>query len=107
MPSKKEGFGIVFIEAMHYGLPVIAGSIDGSADALCNGRLGVLVNPDDQVEINNALQKVIAQKEKYLPNRELLMQHFSYAAYKSKLSQLVHTLFSLAGCIGVGIENIS
>lgn len=29
MPSKKEGFGIVFIEAMYYGKPVIAGNKDG------------------------------------------------------------------------------
>ena len=47
MPSKKEGFGIVFIEAMHYGLPVIAGNKDGSVDALCNGRLGIFfLNPE-------------------------------------------------------------
>jgi len=44
MPSVKEGFGIVFIEAMFYGLPVIAGNLDGSVDALANGRLGLLIN---------------------------------------------------------------
>ena len=45
MPSTKEGFGIIFIEAMFYGKPVIAGNKDGSADALQNGTLGILVNP--------------------------------------------------------------
>ena len=45
MPSMKEGFGIVFIEAMCIGLPVIAGNKDGSVDALCNGKLGILVDP--------------------------------------------------------------
>jgi phosphatidyl-myo-inositol dimannoside synthase len=66
MPSKKEGFGIVFIEAMHYGLPVIAGNKDGSADALCNGKLGLLVNPDDVQEITEAIEKIILKKEQYL-----------------------------------------
>lgn len=107
MPSKKEGFGIVFIEAMHYGLPVIAGSKDGSADALCNGKLGVLVNPDSQDEINEAVKKVIGNREKYLPNKELLLECFSYSAYTNKLKQLLHPLFSLAGCMSVYISNIN
>jgi glycosyltransferase involved in cell wall biosynthesis len=48
MPSEKEGFGIVFIEAMYYNKPVIAGNKDGSADALLNGKLGLLVNPSSK-----------------------------------------------------------
>ena len=34
MPSIKEGFGIVFIEAMFYGKQVIAGNADGHAHGL-------------------------------------------------------------------------
>ncbi|RZK35794.1 MAG: glycosyltransferase family 1 protein, partial [Pedobacter sp.] len=51
MPSKKEGFGIVFIESAACGCPVMAGNQDGSSDALLNGELGILVNPDHQKEI--------------------------------------------------------
>jgi len=46
MPSTGEGFGIVFLEAMGCGTPVVAGNRDGSVDALANGRLGCLVDPN-------------------------------------------------------------
>jgi glycosyltransferase involved in cell wall biosynthesis len=47
MPSTGEGFGIVFLEAMACGTPVLAGDVDGSVDALDHGRLGRLVDPND------------------------------------------------------------
>lgn len=92
MPSKKEGFGIAFIEAMYYGKPVIAGNKDGSVDALLNGKLGLLVNPDSEEEISQALRKIISNRQQYLPNHQLLMQHFSYEVYKNNLKQTIALL---------------
>lgn len=45
LASAGEGFGIVFLEAMGCGTPVLAGNRDGSVDALQGGRLGALVDP--------------------------------------------------------------
>ncbi len=89
MPSKKEGFGIVFIEAMFYGLPVIAGNKDGSTDALLQGRLGVLVDPDDQAAITEAIKKVMVNSTEYKPSPQLLMQHFGFDVYKQKLQNIL------------------
>ena len=89
MPSQKEGFGIVFIEAMFYGKAVIAGNKDGSVDALKNGTFGLLVNPDSQQQITDAITEVINHKEKYIPHHEAVMEHFSFPVYKEKLRRIV------------------
>ena len=86
MPSRKEGFGIVFIEAMYYGLPVIAGNVDGSSDALLFGELGKLVNPMDLGEIAESIINIIENKQAFTPSQELLNEHFGYEAYKRKLA---------------------
>ncbi len=92
MPSKKEGFGIVFIEAMYYGKPVIAGNKDGSVDALDNGKLGLLVDPDNLGEITAAITKVINSTAAYLPQRQHVMDRFSFPAYKQNLSKILATI---------------
>ena len=45
LPSTGEGFGIVFLEALGCGKPVLAGNSDGSADPLADGRFGLLIDP--------------------------------------------------------------
>lgn len=89
MPSRGEGFGIVFIEAMYYGLPVIAGNADGSADALLQGRLGQLVNPENIEDITIAIANVLENQTSFIPDRKLLMQHFSYEVYQEKLEAII------------------
>ena len=59
MPSKGEGFGIVFLEALACGRPVICGNKDGSVDAVLNGKLGILVNPDSINQIAEAIINVL------------------------------------------------
>lgn len=57
MPSKREGFGIVYLEALACGKPALGGNQDGAVDALCHGELGALVDPDD----TNAIAKTLIQ----------------------------------------------
>jgi phosphatidylinositol alpha-1,6-mannosyltransferase len=101
MPSEKEGFGIVFIEAMFYGLPVIAGNKDGSVDALCNGELGTIVNPDNLDEIINAIQKILHNPGAFKPNQQKLKEQFSYEWYKRKLYGCLRMLLPTANMVEI------
>ena len=59
MPSTKEGFGIVFLEAAACGKPVIGGRLDGTVDALDHGKLGILVDPHSPAEIADAVLSAV------------------------------------------------
>jgi phosphatidyl-myo-inositol dimannoside synthase len=92
MPSEKEGFGLVFIEAMYYGIPVIAGNKDGSADALRHGELGQLVNPSDIDQITSAITKALDQQNHYKAETEKVNKYFGYAIYKNNLQGILNSL---------------
>lgn len=53
MPSTGEGLGLVFLEALACGTPVIAGSGDGGAEAVAG--MGRAVDPNDPVALEEAL----------------------------------------------------
>lgn len=89
MPSQNEGFGITFIEAGLYGLTNIAGNIDGSRDALLDGALGELIDPNNIDEIATAIQKVAANPENLseqnrIARQKTTLEYFSFE-YFAKL----------------------
>lgn len=93
MPSKGEGFGIVYLEAMACGLPVIAGNKDGSTEALQFGKLGTLIDPDSTEELFHALEFVLKKNE--VPRAKELQQQvtqlFSFDQFQNRLQQIIKT----------------
>ncbi|MDY7012267.1 MAG: glycosyltransferase [Cyanobacteriota bacterium] len=47
IPSEEEGFGIVYREMLACGKTVLGGDRDGAVEALRQGTLGALVDPDN------------------------------------------------------------
>ena len=90
MPSYNEGFGIVFIEAMYYGLPVIAGNKDGSVDALLNGKLGTLIDPMDIEALKNAIESNFKNSNNSKVDKDVLMANFGYEVYKEKINGILN-----------------
>ena len=58
-----EGFGIVFLEAMEAGLPIVATDVGGQTDFLAAGKNALLVEPDDIGGFSAAIQQLIDQPE--------------------------------------------
>ncbi|HZP99714.1 MAG TPA: glycosyltransferase family 4 protein [Reyranella sp.] len=60
MPSVQEGFGIVYLEAAACGLRVVGGRGGGSADAIPDERVGILVDPEEDGALVDAIIRMLA-----------------------------------------------
>jgi phosphatidylinositol alpha-1,6-mannosyltransferase len=59
LPSKKEGFGIVFLEAWQHGLPIVCGNKDASPEVVNDGEDGFTVDPDSAEAVASAISKLL------------------------------------------------
>lgn len=62
--SKHEGFGLVYVEAMSVGLPIIAGNVGGQLDFIKNNKNGYLVKSDDVFGLVLAIDKLKVESER-------------------------------------------
>ncbi len=103
MPSTGEGFGIVFLEALACGKPVLAGNCDGSTDPLADGELGLLVDPTDTDAISKAivgaLRKDIVHPILFKPHelREEVIRRFGRVAFRKRLEEVLRPLLKQFG----------
>jgi phosphatidylinositol alpha-1,6-mannosyltransferase len=63
MPSLTEGFGLVFIEAMRRGLPVISSRSDAGAEVNGDGETGFAVSRDDKEKLADALVALLRERD--------------------------------------------
>ncbi|MEM9944683.1 MAG: glycosyltransferase, partial [Cyanobacteria bacterium P01_D01_bin.36] len=92
MPSK-EGFGIVYLEAMACAVPVIAGDDDGSADPVQDGRVGWQVPHRDPEAVAAACMEALTGEDKRCDGawlRSQTLSKFSAPALVAKIDKLIH-----------------
>lgn len=73
LPSYREGFGTVIIEAAACKTPAIAYRIDGIIDAIEDGHSGILVNKGDSKALELAMKSMTLN-----PNRAVQMGEYAY-----------------------------
>jgi len=60
MPSRGDGFGLVYLEAMRAGLPVVAARGGAAEEVVADGTTGLLVDPASPEELTAALSRLLA-----------------------------------------------
>jgi glycosyltransferase involved in cell wall biosynthesis len=86
MPSRGEGFGFVFLEALASGVPTIGSKLDGGREALLQGELGLLVDPTNLTEIEAAIREALERPVRMVPDR---LDHFSFRNFVARTAAIV------------------
>ena len=95
LPSTGEGFGLVFLEAMALGKPVIGVASGGTLDIIRDGRNGILVPPPktDPAALENALARLLADPAlRQSMGREgarIVAEEYSVAAFQQSLERIL------------------
>jgi glycosyltransferase involved in cell wall biosynthesis len=90
VPSRREGLGIVALEAMAVGRPVVASRVGGLVETVEDGVDGILVPPDDPAALREALRRLplpapgAAAVDRHRPD-EVAARHI--AAYERAVSE--------------------
>lgn len=64
VPSSYEGYGIVYVEGMGFGLPAIASTAGAASEIITHGQDGFLVAPGDGVALASHVESLIRDRER-------------------------------------------
>jgi phosphatidylinositol alpha-1,6-mannosyltransferase len=96
LPSKNEGFGIVYLEAMARAKPVVAARAGGVPDVVIDGQTGVLVEYGDVVGLSDALYALLddaaLRARLGAAGRERVATHFTYRQFVDRLCAALQIL---------------
>jgi len=98
LPSRGEGFGLVFLEAMANAKPVIGGAHGGIPDIVEDGVTGLLVPHGDVERLSQALESLFSNparaREMGVRGRDRIAKAFSFAQFQLRLTGILDNVLS-------------
>ena len=92
LPSWREGFGVVYLEAMAHGKPIIACRGEGIADVIEHGKTGLLVKPRDVDSLVEALDFLLSYPEEAQAmgeqTRKLVLENYTWEKNAERMIEI-------------------
>jgi glycosyltransferase involved in cell wall biosynthesis len=99
LPSRRETFGSVLVEALACGVPVVATRCGGTEDIVVSGELGELVEPENPRALADGIATVLANQARYDPARlrAYAVAHFGMKAVGDRLASIYRQAVATPG----------
>jgi phosphatidyl-myo-inositol dimannoside synthase len=96
MPSRGEGFGLVYLEAMRAGKPCVAARGSAAEEIVVDGETGFLLDPDDRRELSTILTTLLDRPERARrmgeAGRERWRREFGLERFQERLEPMLEKL---------------
>jgi phosphatidylinositol alpha-1,6-mannosyltransferase len=100
MPSRGEGFGLVYLQAMRAGIPCLGSRDDAAADVIIDGETGLLVPRQDPEAITGALLRLLTDESMRRRmgdgGRRRYENTFTYPRFRARLAGVLARAFPAA-----------
>ena len=93
LPSLREGFGIVFLEAMHHAKACVGAMAGGIPEVVEDGGTGLLAQPDNVDSFVQCVVRLLGNRQERdamgRRGRERLEREFSYEKFRARLERVL------------------
>ena len=100
MPSRGEGFGLVYLQAMRAGIPCLGSRDDAAADVIVDGETGLLVPRQDPDAISGAVVRFLTdetmRRRLGAAGRRRFDSLFTYPRFRARLAGILARAFPAA-----------
>ena len=96
LPSRGEGFGLVYLEAMACAKPVIGGAHGGAPEVILDGKTGYLVEHGDAAQLATALETLLEdpklREEMGRRGKQRVEDEFRFSVFRKSFRRILREL---------------